>query len=381
MKYILTYLSVDIMSLIVLLYLIKALHSDRTIIKEKQLFQYVIISAIALIALDSIWILGENHIFPYHIITNKIVNSLYMADTALISYLWFLFSETKLKNKFIDKLSNRIIVGLPFLILLIMCGASIKTGWIFTVTPQNMYTRGPLYPVQVVISYAYLILTALHALIDAFMATTSAKRRESFTLASFVALPLIGSLVQTLVVGVSTSIPMICLSILFVFMNMQESHINHDALTTLNNRRSSDNYLYDTIHEHNDKQKLTVFMIDINNFKKINDTYGHAEGDRALKAVAKAIKALSDADKTFCARYGGDEFIVISDGKTKVQPEEFIENLHTLLDNINKSNEYIYSLSVSIGYSQFKPLIDDAKSLVSRADIMLYKNKSNFHNH
>ena len=94
----------------------------------------------------------------------------------------------------------------------------------------------------------------------------------------------------------------------------------------------------------NREKVFSAILIDINNFKYINDTYGHNIGDSALEAAAKLLKScLRTSD--FIARYGGDEFCIIPDISNKNDLEALICGLITALKNITSLNPILTSLS------------------------------------
>ncbi len=85
-----------------------------------------------------------------------------------------------------------------------------------------------------------------------------------------------------------------------------------DALTGIPNRRSfSESILYAFKRSKRENEPMSIIMCDIDNFKKYNDTYGHAAGDQCLKEVAQKLQVSLNRPSDFCARYGGEEFIVV----------------------------------------------------------------------
>ena len=117
-------------------------------------------------------------------------------------------------------------------------------------------------------------------------------------------------------------------------------------------------------------------MIDIDRFKSINDTYGHLEGDKALKYMAKLISNVANKNGDFYARYGGDEFIIIS-------KEENEENIISLIKSINleltKTKEDLgYAFTTSIGYAIYNK-DKTIEETIEIADQNLYKAKEVAH--
>lgn len=95
-------------------------------------------------------------------------------------------------------------------------------------------------------------------------------------------------------------------------INRRNASAVSDELTGVYNRR----YIYERLpfeilKSVADKTSLTVFMTDLDEFKKINDCYGHVAGDYALRAFAKVLKGYVRKDRDWVARYGGDEFLVV----------------------------------------------------------------------
>lgn len=89
----------------------------------------------------------------------------------------------------------------------------------------------------------------------------------------------------------------------------------HDPLTGLANRFALNDYSDNVFaHAHTERKPLAVEILDIDFFKEYNDNYGHQAGDECLKKVAGVIKTLVDENNGFCARYGGDEFVLIYEG-------------------------------------------------------------------
>jgi len=151
----------------------------------------------------------------------------------------------------------------------------------------------------------------------------------------------------------------------------------NDMLTGLHNR----NYFEIFVNKEISKIRryggeLTIYIIDLNNFKDINDTYGHVHGDGVLKAFSLILKkSVRDTDELI--RYGGDEFLIIRQGASNCNSDAAITRLR---NNINEWNEEYgssdYSLSFSCGYA----LLDKNSTLselIDKADKIMYEDKRN----
>jgi diguanylate cyclase (GGDEF)-like protein len=149
-----------------------------------------------------------------------------------------------------------------------------------------------------------------------------------------------------------------------------------DGLTSLNNRRSFDEQLKRAIHRASrQKSKVGLIVCDLDKFKAINDTYGHAIGDNVLIQFSQALKeSVRDSDSLF--RFGGDEFAVIVEDATK-------DALLVIEQRIYKamSKDALlarYEVNCSLGYT-FMNSTDTQESFFERADRALYQHKNNQH--
>jgi diguanylate cyclase (GGDEF)-like protein len=138
-----------------------------------------------------------------------------------------------------------------------------------------------------------------------------------------------------------------------------------DALTGIRNRMALRRN-YDSYQGH----EVTVMMLDINDFKMKNDTYGHEEGDRVLKETGKLLSDTFGEDH--CYRYGGDEFLVIVPDLTEAEFKDRLESMRQKKSVLMGDSE----VSFSAGYvHELLEEPDMLRTLISRADEMMYEEK------
>lgn len=126
---------------------------------------------------------------------------------------------------------------------------------------------------------------------------------------------------------------------------------------------------------------LSVLMLDIDFFKRFNDTYGHACGDVVLQMVASVIQQ-NTRNQDMAARYGGEEFVVMLCDTPARTAEKIAERIRTSIENLDilYDGQHL-NLTISVGVAQYKPETDaSAKDLVDRADKALYESKQNGRN-
>lgn len=131
-----------------------------------------------------------------------------------------------------------------------------------------------------------------------------------------------------------------------------------------------------------EKQPLCAFLVDMNGLKAINDHYGHNEGDFAIQVLGHALESAINEDD-ICARFSGDEFYLLSSGKTDIEAKMFIENIQKYLENYNKLSNKQYDVSCSCGFASIVPDADftseNIQELFDAADKMMYANKAKYH--
>jgi diguanylate cyclase (GGDEF)-like protein len=148
-----------------------------------------------------------------------------------------------------------------------------------------------------------------------------------------------------------------------------------DSLTKIKNRKAYDEKLKELVNLY--KRYKTIFSIailDIDDFKKVNDTYGHSVGDIALKDMAQVLKSsIRSSDMLY--RIGGEEFVVIFPNTTLAKSKVVIEEIRKKVKTDFKVAEN-YTLTLSIGITEINSK-DSEDSIFGRIDTFLYHSKNN----
>jgi len=151
-----------------------------------------------------------------------------------------------------------------------------------------------------------------------------------------------------------------------------------DSLTNLYNHQYSMEIIKNEIskiYEYENNNALSLMMIDIDHFKKVNDTYGHVFGDYVLETVSSILmNSISDSD--YVGRFGGEEFIIILPQTEINKAYDLGEKIRNGIEKYNFNNDL--KLTVSIGIKQFRD--ESTVQLVKNADDLLYKAKQNGRN-
>lgn len=150
----------------------------------------------------------------------------------------------------------------------------------------------------------------------------------------------------------------------------------HDALTGLLNRRGYENATREMYNKSIETHKsMVVFSIDMDNLKIVNDQFGHAQGDLALKTIANAMEYAA-SEGTMCARIGGDEFSAFGLDYEQEEAEEFLKRFHEYLAEFNYTSQLPYNVWASCGYCIISGIHDmTLEEAVVESDARLYQEK------
>ncbi|WP_225774958.1 EAL domain-containing protein [Pseudomonas sp. Marseille-Q5115] len=162
-----------------------------------------------------------------------------------------------------------------------------------------------------------------------------------------------------------------------VAAHAQIQHLSlHDALTGLPNRNLLGRYLEEALATRHEGPPLTLLLIDLDNFKPINDSLGHPAGDVVLREIAKRLKACT-RDLDLVARLGGDEFVLILCGpENRFEIDRFCQRLVESLQQPVGYGEHSLHVGASLGIAQSRLQGYDSQELIRCADIALYEAKA-----
>jgi diguanylate cyclase len=157
----------------------------------------------------------------------------------------------------------------------------------------------------------------------------------------------------------------------------KEKESSYDLLTGLRNRRSFERSLRELFkYAKENHLPLSLIIMDIDNFKEINDTYGHLEGDKVLIKVGTILRNYLRA-RDIVARWGGEEFTILLPGTDKKDAIHVAEKLRLILENqtFTTDKEETYKITASFGVAQVDDSIETPEELFKRADENLYRAK------
>lgn len=227
----------------------------------------------------------------------------------------------------------------------------------------NNFSSGPFKWVH------YIVLASLYLYMIYFV-LKNRRKTDPFVVRIFIlffALPIIGMLVQLIDSKLHFSWTSIVLAILIVYVFLESTSTEYDFLTKLFNRQSYENYVRHLIER---KKPFGIMLIDLNDFKIINDTHGHQKGDQILITFSKVLKRVFPVDAMVC-RMGGDEFMVVIEVAKSTIDWELSE-----IDRILKKHDddFMHTIRFSYGYQTYSEALD-FEELYTTVDQKMYLNK------
>ena len=297
---------------------------------------------------------------------------LYYLLHAPMCYFWVLYCDYKLFED-IERIKRRAArLAMPVFAMTALLVVNLDYPIIYRVTAENVYERMPLYPVSVLLCMPHYIYSAVITLKQ----MRPDRKRQRVGPARFLLIyplfPLLFVLIQSLCYGLAIVWMGSVISLLILYINLQNAKITTDALTGINNRHRFDSYFRYKLHNRTEHTYLFLLMIDIDNLKTINDTRGHLAGDLAIRLTAsRIIDGVRRSD--FVARISGDEFVVIGECHDRSVVDNIINSVRSSI--LRTPSDPV--LSASIGYSILDPYTDrSADDLILEADRSMYARKA-----
>ncbi|MBO5565285.1 MAG: GGDEF domain-containing protein [Lachnospiraceae bacterium] len=325
------------------------------------------------IVLDCIWILIDG--VPEYRGPNTLLQVVYLSAMAFTGYFWFLFTLDSFGARSLPIYKYRYLLGLPVMIEVVLIFFSVQNGWIFSIDENSRYVRGFLNIHTVLLNYSYMVLGSVIALILRKRALLTIDKRR-YAVAAFFPVPvlILSGIQMVLPPGVPTMQGGVLVGLLLQYGTSQQVLITRDYLTGLANRVAFEQDLLERMHRHRDHEEEQLYLLegDLDGFKKVNDTYGHPAGDRALIQTGEALRQVFSPYGAAVFRVGGDEFMVILESKTPPDVETLTKHLNEALQNVRIPEPV--ALSMSLGIIEYDGK-EDLRSLIENVDKKLYAAK------
>ena len=311
--------------------------------------------------------LDEVHIANIYLLY-FICAALLVTKLAIKTYL-FLCTEYVIKSSITRSFKLEFFCLIPSILTSLLVITSPFTKWIFKFH-EDTFSRGQFFFIYQTVSLVYVAACIVHAFIRTIKTKNINDNKIYLSIIVFLTIPYIISIFDEKVWTIS-----VALAVLSFYLIIQHDNLSKDALTKLNSRQ----YLkYDILKmiSVNWKSRLCLLMIDGDYFKKINDNYGHLEGDKSLIRIGEAISyATRNLYNVTSARYGGDEFVVCFYENGENTASHIANQIKEKVVELNLKDDSPYDLTVSIGIAYYDSSIKSVDDFINAADMKLYEHK------
>lgn len=308
-------------------------------------------------------------------------NAVYIAIPLVLVIFWNQYIKEHIRACYHAGKTIRCLDKTVLIVSLILCLYALSTPWThstFYLDELNGYHRQAGAYIVPVAAYIFMVYETVKLQIIR-KKSESLQVRQDMNILSLFAIPcVLFSVIQVLIYGTTVSQVGFTMGLMIVYLGRQRNKISRDELTGLNNRRE---YEYAIDRMGRISGKAMILMVDVDDFKKINDTCGHLQGDHALKDVSmilrRACSHRKDMGSVALYRYGGDEFIMLSGDENIERTRELLtEAILEETQELNRKEERPYTLSLSIGAACGSYTGKEIYQLVEAADKEMYREKS-----
>ncbi|MDD4075490.1 MAG: GGDEF domain-containing protein [Eubacteriales bacterium] len=369
------YVQVNLIGLIILglIYFSQGRRIGRDL--DQRYFNRLLLANALILIFDAVtWAVDGQTAFRSNFV-NHISNFMYYWTMPLIAYYWLCYCDCRIYGNE-DMLHKRQrFYRIPLYINLAMIIINVWTGWVYYIDDARVYHRSVCFLLYCILVFPNMFIAFFLPLYKAVRAK-GARRREYYILAMVVLFPLLCGILQFLFYGIGFTWTSIALAQLMIYINVQNRQISTDELTGVNNRRRFNRYLDTLFDGKQPDAPFVMILMDIDDFKLINDTYGHQTGDQALLRTANVLKRCCIDNRFFLARTGGDEFVMTIRACDASTLKTTIETITQRMQKENNFAKCPYRLSVSIGFATLgENGASNQDELFSLADKRMYEVK------
>ncbi len=360
-------------SMLLMWFLLSCRRQNReTLHAEDKMFDAMCLVNLLGALFETIAFLVDGKGFAGGVALNFVANTLCFLGTVSIGLLWCFYVDLRIYRNYNRTRRYARIVTIPWLVeVTALAYNCFGTEFVFSISAENVYARGQgaiIGYISLMIYFAYSVYLVIHS-------RKQGINLHFFPIQYFVGPCLAGVLIQFFFYGITTSWLSVSIAMVFVQMQTYAENLYKDELSGLFNRRYFDRMLEKRHLPSNGS--LHGIMLDINDFKSINDSFGHSIGDRAICAIGDMLfKSIPDG--AIAIRYAGDEFIVLMPDTDEKVARTTMDAIAENLARFNKSKVEPFSLHAAMGYAKFESE-DDAEAFLRHMDEKMYEEKREFH--
>ena len=377
-EYAILYLEINLLSLIIIAIILYKTNGLSKMVAQRN-FAMSIVAEMVFFASDTLYVLVNSGVLRFGAadgIVKLMCKEIYFFSTAMMCFFWFIYFEHLRSTAFVREKKNVRIASCILWAMGISLFINLFTGFLFSVDADGTYHRGSFFILTYILSYSYVLIAYIRTICGMLDKSYTGDRNTLRLLVIFPAAPGAAGIFQFIFPRLPVACGVLAITTLLLYLNWIDQLISLDPLTGLNNRKQLGHFYDHWTKNHSEGDTINVLMIDANKFKSINDTYGHVEGDRALKNIAESLKLGCKGlpKRANIARYGGDEFAVLFEASNQDDIGHLIDSIRQQLADINERTKVPFELTVSIGSASSDGTLS-LKELIDKADEAMYEEK------
>ena len=364
------YLEINIICIIILLAIFDKFKDESLNNSSDKYYEKTLLATISfsLFALISGIFNGTSYNFSQIILI--ISHSLYFFSESLIGYFYTNYILKRINLQ--EKRKYKFILYIPLILSIFFLIINFFQKTLFTISIDNLYSPSKYLYLYNLINAVYVLIIITNLISYYFYNKNSKSEIKSLIL--FTLLPVVSAGIQNYNYGIILGQVGFTLSELLIYFNNQKKEANYDELTGVYNRRAF-NKRANKIYYSN--KSMFLMLMDADDFKIINDKYGHLEGDQALIQIAYILNSvINNTHKNYSlARYGGDEFVIVGNIQNKDEVAQLINQIEEEEKKYNKETNNKYNIKLSIGYALQNDNHTSVEDLIKEADALMYAKK------
>ncbi len=297
-----------------------------------------------------------------------VLRFIFYLSNLFVPLIWLNYIDFKIFRS-LTRLRKRLYYGHFLFTGIVMLAVNLKTGWIYTISQANIYET----KLSGIIIFTIFMFSIIYA--PVLIIIWNRKRIDPNIIIAnffFAGLPFMAAALQIATGSTLLVWNSVALAIVAIYIFLELSNLTCDSLTGLDNRKQMEEWLY---FKSSSGNNFTLIMLDLNDFKQVNDQFGHSEGDQALIHFANILKS-SVKHNDHIARFAGDEFLIGLETGDRQIAEKVIQRLHKKLDDFNRKGITPYPITCSCGTAVYSPSCHSSYEMaVKEADEKMYEDK------
>lgn len=311
----------------------------------------------------------DGKMFPGAVPLNTVINSLLFIGSVTYAVLWATYADLRLEVSVRTFNWFNLLKFLPGIAMFLGAIVNLFTPVFFRITPDNVYQRTEWFPLTYVVVYFYFLA-------GMFISYFYGRRSQKYVFLPaivFLAPVFAASILQLLVYGISALWVGAAIGLISAYVALLNEGAEVDSLSGAYNRHYLNIRLSNVTSQNRDNRLVAGIMLDIDNFKAINDHWGHMEGDNVIRAVGKLLLSTVNPKGTVY-RFAGDEFTIILQISTDREIQQMLTKIDRAVKHFNETSNKPYQISFSVGHTIYAPG-EPVSDFVGRMDGAMYDDK------